>query len=79
MSEYIDLLIAGNDLVRVTGYMIRLSDVENHRAGRESRTNTTALGAEAAALTDILKRRPRVVAAEMLAGPLAAKEAAADG
>lgn len=60
--------VAGNDLVRVTGYMIRLSDVENHRAGRESRTNTTALGAEAAALTDILKRRPRVVAAEMLAG-----------
>jgi YjjI family glycine radical enzyme len=60
--------VAGNDLVRVTGYMIRLSDVSRHREGREGRTNTTALGAEAAALTGILDRRPRVVAREMAAG-----------
>jgi YjjI family glycine radical enzyme len=60
--------VAGNDLVRVTGYMIRLSDVAQHNAGKGSRTNTTALGAEAAGQTGILNRCPRVVAHEMLAG-----------
>jgi YjjI family glycine radical enzyme len=60
--------VAGNDLVRVTGYMIRLSDVSRHRAGARGRTNTTALGAEATEKTAILARRPRVVASEMLAG-----------
>lgn len=61
--------VCGNDLVRVTGYMIRLSDVERHKAGAGSRTNTTALGAEAAEKTDILNRRPRVIAHELHAGP----------
>jgi len=60
--------VGGNDLVRVTGYMIRLSDVANFNAANGSRTNTTALGAEAADLTDILQRKPRVVANELLAG-----------
>ncbi len=56
--------VAGNDLVRVTGYMIRLSDVRRHDAAMGSRTNTTALGAEAARLTAILSRKPRVVGHE---------------
>ncbi|MEM9631905.1 MAG: YjjI family glycine radical enzyme [Pseudomonadota bacterium] len=60
--------VGGNDLVRVTGYMIRLSDVEKFNAESGSRTNTTALGAEAADCTSILKRKPRVVASELLAG-----------
>lgn len=33
--------VSGNDLVRVTGYMVRLSDLEKYRA-EGSRTNTTA-------------------------------------
>ncbi len=60
--------VGGNDLVRVTGYMIRLSDVEKFNNEAGSRTNTTALGAEAADRTDILARKPRVVAHELLAG-----------
>ena len=60
--------VGGNDLVRVTGYMIRLSDVEKFNAASGSRTNTTALGAEAADRTAILQRKPRVVANELLAG-----------
>lgn len=59
--------VAGNDLVRVTGYMIRLSDVKLYNEGRGSRTNTTGLGAEAAAVTPLLKRRPRVVGLELAA------------
>lgn len=35
--------VAGNDLVRVTGYMVRLSDLEKYREAG-SRTNTTWLG-----------------------------------
>ncbi len=60
--------VASNDLVRVTGYMIRLSDVARHDAGEGARTNTTALGAEAARLTGILARKPRVVGLERDAG-----------
>lgn len=60
--------VGGNDLVRVTGYMIRLSDVARHNAELGSRTNTTALGAEAAKLTGILARKPRVLAYELGAG-----------
>ena len=63
--------VAGNDLVRVTGYMIRLSDVKLYNEGKGSRTNTTGLGAEAAAVTPILKRAPRVVGLESLAGAVA--------
>lgn len=60
--------VASNDLVRVTGYMIRLSDVKRYNEEKGSRTNTTALGAEAAKLTGILARKPRVVAHELAAG-----------
>jgi len=55
--------ISGNDLVRVTGYMVRLSDLEKYRA-EGSRTNTTWLGEEAARNTRILERQPRVISHE---------------
>lgn len=61
--------VCGNDLVRVTGYMIRLSDVARFEAAEGARTNTTALGAEAARLTGIRDRKPRVIAHELAAGP----------
>ena len=60
--------VAGNDLVRVTGYMIRLSDVEKYRNDEGSRINTTVLGAEAADLTHILDRKPRVIGHEYAQG-----------
>lgn len=60
--------VAGNDLVRVTGYMIRLSDVAKYNHGEGSRVNTTGLGAEAADLTGILERRPRVIGHEFAQG-----------
>jgi YjjI family glycine radical enzyme len=55
--------VASNDLVRVTGYMVKLSDI-NKFADSGSRTNTTFLGAEAAKNTGILDRQPRVVSME---------------
>lgn len=55
--------VASNDLVRVTGYMIKLSDIANFKQ-QGSRTNTTGLGAEAAANTGILNRKPRVTSHE---------------
>jgi len=55
--------VAGNDLVRVTGYMVRLSDLKKFRT-EGSRTNTTWLGEEAARNTHILERQPRVVSHE---------------
>jgi YjjI family glycine radical enzyme len=55
--------VASNDLIRVTGYMIKLSDIATFKQ-QGSRTNTTGLGAEAAENTGILKRQPRVVAHE---------------
>lgn len=55
--------VSGNDLVRVTGYMVRLSDLEKYREAG-SRTNTTWLGEEAARNTRILERQPRVISHE---------------
>ncbi|KFC07788.1 hypothetical protein GTGU_01749 [Trabulsiella guamensis ATCC 49490] len=55
--------VSGNDLVRVTGYMVRLSDLEKYRA-EGSRSNTTWLGEEAARNTRILERQPRVISHE---------------
>ena len=60
--------VANNDLVRVTGYMVRLSDIRKFRDKQGSRTNTTVLGAEAAELTGILDRKPRVVGNEFYPG-----------
>ena len=57
--------VASNDLVRVTGYMIRLSDIKKFNEREGSRTNTTVLGAEAADVTGILERQPRVVSHEL--------------
>ncbi|CZF81710.1 YjjI family glycine radical enzyme [Grimontia marina] len=55
--------VASNDLVRVTGYMIKLSDIAKYD-DEGSRKNTTWLGAEAACNTGILDRAPRVVSFE---------------
>jgi len=55
--------VAGNDLVRITGYMVRLSDIARY-AQQGSRSNTTFLGAEAASNTDVLQRKARVVSME---------------
>lgn len=55
--------VASNDLVRVTGYMIKLSDIKKFEQ-EGSRKNTTFLGAEAAKNTGILDRAPRVVSME---------------
>ncbi|MFC1503341.1 YjjI family glycine radical enzyme [Pseudomonadota bacterium] len=55
--------VASNDLVRVTGYMIKLSDIAIFKE-QGSRTNTTGLGAEAADKTGILNRKPRVASHE---------------
>ena len=60
--------VASNDLVRVTGYMVRLSDIRKFNEQQGSRTNTTVLGAEAADVTGILDRRPRVVGNELYRG-----------
>lgn len=56
--------VASNDLVRVTGYMVKLSDIAKF-SEQGSRTNTTFLGAGAAENTGILERSPRVVSMEM--------------
>jgi YjjI family glycine radical enzyme len=60
--------VASNDLVRVTGYMVRHSDNRKFRDQQGSRTNTTVLGAEAAKMTGILDRKPRVVGNELYPG-----------
>jgi len=57
--------VASNDLVRVTGYMVRLSDIAKFKECKGSRTNTTALASEAADVTGILDRKPRVVGNEL--------------
>ena len=62
--------VASNDLVRVTGYMVKLSDIVKYDT-QGSRSNTTFLGAEAARNTGILERSPRVVSHEM--SPIYAK------
>ena len=56
--------VASNDLVRVTGYMVKLSDIAKFKQ-QGSRTNTTWLGTEASENTHILERQPRVVSREM--------------
>ncbi len=55
--------IAGCDLVRVTGYMVRLSDIEKWRK-EGSRINSTALGAESVDNWHLLDRTPRVISHE---------------
>ena len=62
--------ISGNDLVRVTGYMVRLSDIKKYKQ-EGSRINTTFLGSEAAEDTEnnsYLCRTPRVISHEQVMG-----------
>lgn len=54
--------VSGNDLVRVTGYMVRLSDLEN--IAPKVHAPTLRLGEEAARNTRILERQPRVISHE---------------
>ncbi len=56
--------VASNDLVRITGYMVKLSDIAKYDA-EGSRTNTTFLAKEATINTKVLNRTPRVIAAEI--------------
>ncbi|MDD7910515.1 YjjI family glycine radical enzyme [Pseudovibrio exalbescens] len=60
--------ISSNDLVRVTGYMVRLSDIQKFKESGGSRINTTVLGAEASVTGAILDRAPRVIAHEFTRG-----------
>jgi hypothetical protein len=48
--------------------MVRLSDIKKFNEQQGSRTNTTVLGAEAADVTGILDRKPRVVGNELYPG-----------
>jgi len=59
--------VGSNDLVRVTGFMIKLSDVKKFNE-QGSRKNTTCLGAEAIETVGILNRAPRVISYELAAG-----------
>ncbi|XPE37982.1 glycyl radical enzyme domain-containing protein [Shigella flexneri] len=55
--------VAGNGLVRVTGYMVRLRSGED--PGRLAHApDATWLGEEAARNTRILERQPRVISHE---------------
>lgn len=56
--------VEGCDLVRVTGYMVRLSDIEKWRE-QGSRTASTALGAESVDNWGLLNRTPRVISHEL--------------
>jgi len=55
--------VEGCDLVRVTGYMVRLSDIERLRA-EGSRINSTVLGADSVENWGLLDRVPRVISTE---------------
>ncbi|MCW7553922.1 YjjI family glycine radical enzyme [Endozoicomonas gorgoniicola] len=55
--------VANNDLVRVTGYMVRRSDIKKHKE-EGSRINSTVFGAEAAENCGILDRKSRVISNE---------------
>ena len=55
--------VASNDLVRITGYMVKLSEIAKF-ADEGSRSNATCLAAGAAQNTDVLRRTPRVVSIE---------------
>ncbi len=65
--------VDGCDLVRITGYMVRLSDVERSRRGAV-RHASTLLGAEAIDHHQVLERTPRVVSAETSPFRIGARE-----
>jgi len=55
--------VEGSDLVRVTGYMVRLSDIQKLRT-EGSRINSTSLSAESVENWGLLGRIPRVISLE---------------
>jgi YjjI family glycine radical enzyme len=55
--------VEGSDLVRITGYMVRLSDVERLKESR-ARNNSTGLSAESLENWSLLDRVPRVISLE---------------
>ena len=55
--------VANRELIRVTGYMVRRSDMKKV-VEEGSRLNTSIFGAEAAENCDIFKRQPRVISQE---------------
>jgi YjjI family glycine radical enzyme len=55
--------VEGSDLVRVTGYMVRLSDIEKFKA-EGSRINSTVFGAGSVENWGLLGRAPRVLSHE---------------
>ncbi|XKM12873.1 YjjI family glycine radical enzyme [Orbaceae bacterium ac157xtp] len=60
--------VTGSDLIRVTGYMVRLSDIAKFKE-QGSRLNTTVLGSEASELKNgFLHRQPRVISNEQVMG-----------
>ena len=56
--------VEGSDLVRVTGYMVKLSDIEKWEK-EGSRIASTVLGAESVENWNLLNRAPRVISHEL--------------
>lgn len=56
--------VEGCDLVRVTGYMVKLSDIEKWKE-EQSRIASTVLGAESVENWGLLNRTPRVISHEL--------------
>ena len=52
--------LTDNDFIRITGYLVRKSDLEEYD-NSSSRYNSTVLGAGAVQNKDILDRKKRVV------------------
>ncbi|SHI19311.1 YjjI family glycine radical enzyme [Ferrimonas marina] len=55
--------VSNNDLVRITGYLVKRSDIDKLRQGAE-RHQSTVLGAEAVDVAKILDRRARIISHE---------------
>lgn len=56
--------LADSEFVRVTGYLVRRSDVEQYRRERRSRYDSTVLGSNAIDNQKILERQRRVISHE---------------
>ncbi len=57
--------IVNNELIRVTGYMVRRSDIKKFEE-QGSRLNSSVLGAEAVKNCHILERNARVISQESM-------------
>lgn len=60
--------LADSEFVRVTGYLVRRSDVEQYRRERRSRYGSTVLGSNAIQNQGILQRQKRVINHEQTPG-----------